>query len=272
MALSTAAASWAGQLAQWAIPDEILAQAPESPWHFSPDLFAAIAREALAATDESPSRRRAREALPDGGSVLDVGTGGGAGCLPLAPPAGLVIGLDPSEEMLAAFASAAAELGVSHSEVLGQWPEVEAQAPVADVVVCHNVLYNVAELPAFVEALSAHARHRVVVELTTEHPTATMRPMWRAIHGIERPSGPTHTDALAVLTEMGIEAGCETWMRSWSHHHDRTRAVAMARRRLCVGPERDAEIDELLSPDWDTPTREVAAIWWDPAPRRPPVG
>ena len=30
---------WASELAAWAIPDYIMAQAPESPWEFSPKMF-----------------------------------------------------------------------------------------------------------------------------------------------------------------------------------------------------------------------------------------
>ena len=45
---------------------------------------------------ETPSHRVAHEALPSGGTLLDVGCGGGAASLPLAPPAALLVGLDQS--------------------------------------------------------------------------------------------------------------------------------------------------------------------------------
>ena len=71
--MTDAAERWQAELAGWAIPDEILAQAPESPWGFPPELFAAPPDPI-----DTPSRDRALEALPPGGSVLDVGCGGGA--------------------------------------------------------------------------------------------------------------------------------------------------------------------------------------------------
>ena len=197
-------------------------------------MFAARTEAALAEPDGSPSLRRATEALPAGGSVLDVGAGGGAGSLPLAPAAALVMAVDQGAEMLASFAATADRLGVAHREVQGSWPEVAADVEAADVVVCHHVFYNVAELVPFATALSTHARHRVVVEITAEHPTASQRPLWRTLHGIERPTSPTADDALAVLTEMGLEVGHEQFERSWQPPSaDMAHTVAMTRRRLC---------------------------------------
>src|SRR3954451_8178402 len=151
---------WREDLASWAIPPEILAAAPETPWGCPTDLFARAAEEAVAAGDgpAAPSRRRALEALPAGGSVLDVGAGGGAASLPLCPPAAAVTAVDQSDGMLAAFAELAAKQGVAHREVQGSWPAVAAEVGPADVVVCHHVLYNVADIVPFLVALTAHAR------------------------------------------------------------------------------------------------------------------
>ncbi len=260
---SPAAQRWRSALADWAIPPHIVDAAPEPPWGFSPALFAARAEEALLERDASPSYRRAAEALPEGGSVLDVGVGGGAGSLPLAPPAALLVGVDEGTEMLASFAAAADRLGVAHREVEGSWPEVAAEVEAADVVVCHNVFYNVAHLEPFVAALTNHARHRVVVEITADHPTSHLSPLWQVLHGIERPTSPTARYAMAVLTEMGFEIGHEEFERAWrSEAAGAAERVAVMRRRLCVGPERDAEIEALLGPEVLTPTRRCVTIWW----------
>ena len=138
-------------LAAWAIPEDILGQATADPWRFPPSLFSAHGHEAPA---DSPSRRRALEVLPEGGTVVDVGCGPGAASLHLAPPASFVVGVDESAEMLAAFARAAQERGVSHREVEGRWPDVADAVPVADVVVSHHVFYNVPNLAAFALALT----------------------------------------------------------------------------------------------------------------------
>src|SRR5437588_5199305 len=160
---------WREDLDSWAIPPEILAAAPETPWACPTGLFARAAEEALAAraarSDEgqaSPSVRRALEALPEGGSVLDVGAGGGAASLPLCPPAAAVTAVDQSPDMLAAFAGLAEGQGIHHTEIQGLWPDVAGDVGPADVVVCHHVLYNVGDLVPFVVALTGHARRRVV--------------------------------------------------------------------------------------------------------------
>src|SRR6476620_7919684 len=134
---TTAAERWAAQLAAWAIPEEIMAQAPQSPWEFS----AAFFRPPVEPTPDTPSRVRAREALPEGGSVLDVGCGGGAAGLALVPPADRVTGFDQSQELLDLFAARAAELGIEFMAVQGSWPDNAATVGPADVVVTHHVAY-----------------------------------------------------------------------------------------------------------------------------------
>ena len=52
-------------------------------------------------SESTPSHERAREAVPEGGSVLDVGCGGGVAAFALTPPATSVIGVDHQSEMLA---------------------------------------------------------------------------------------------------------------------------------------------------------------------------
>jgi 2-polyprenyl-3-methyl-5-hydroxy-6-metoxy-1,4-benzoquinol methylase len=175
-----AAARWARELAEWRIPDEILAAAPQSPWIHPVELFRALdAPAADAPAADVPSRRRGLERLDEGGTVLDVGCGGGRAALALCPPAGMLTGVDHQQGMLDAFVDAAHSRGLAHGEILGDWPDVADRAPTADVVVCHHVVYNVAALPAFLSALDAHARRRVVLELPQTHPLSGMTPLWR---------------------------------------------------------------------------------------------
>ena len=264
-----AADFWAAALGDWAIPQEILDAAPENPWSFPPPLFVWTpeGKPPGESDDGSPmptSRRRALEALPEGGSVLDVGVGGGRASLALVPRAGLVVGVDSSEELLAAFTEAAERVGVDHQAVSGRWPDVAGQVGPADVVVCHHVAYNVANLAPFARALTDHARNRVVMELTATHPTSNLNPAWRALHGLERPTRPVADDAVAVLEEMGLRVHAEPNQRVVTPSgRDRAELVAFARRRLCVGPERDDEVDRLLGADLERPLRDVVAVWWD---------
>jgi SAM-dependent methyltransferase len=256
---SPAAQRWASALAAWAIPEEILAAAPESPWDCPPALFCPPGPAEQPAT---PSFVRAREAIPPGGTVLDVGCGAGAASLPLVAPAALVVGVDVSAPMLSAFRAAAEERGVAVRAVAGRWPDVADEVAPADVVVCHHVLYNVADLPAFVTALDDHARRRVVIEITARHPLCATAHLWRHFWGLERPDGPSADDAAAVLRECGIEPQIERWERPPRRHAaDRAALVAFTRRRLCLPPERDPEVDALLPTE--PPPQPVVTMWWD---------
>lgn len=262
-ATTPAARRWAETLEAWAIPGEILAAAPESPWSFPQALFARAAARALA-SPPSPSRRRAVQALADGGEVLDVGVGGGAASLALAPPAARLVGVDRSRAMLDGFARAAEAQGVSHQEVEGDWPDVAPEVGAADVVVCHHVAYNVADLVPFVAALTAHARHRVVLELTAQHPQTSSNPLWLELHGVVRPTSPTADDAVAVLEEMGLTVGVEGFERPVGDgEEDLADVVPFVRRQLCLGHERDAEIESLLRRHGRAALRHAVTLWWD---------
>lgn len=256
----TAAQRWRRELAEWRIPDEILEAAPESPYGFPPEFF-----RAPHAPADTPSRRRAAEALPEGGTVLDVGCGGGAASLALAPDVGEIVGVDPSAELLGELTAAAAQRGVSVRTVLGNWPDVADQVPPADVVLCHHVVYNVPDLVDFVTALSRHARRRVVLELTRTHPMVRLAPLWRLFHDLPRPEGPTTELAAQVLTEAGFAVRTETFQRPPAAV-SREAQVAFVRRRLCLPAGRDPEIDAALGTGEEAfPPREITTFWWDVA-------
>jgi SAM-dependent methyltransferase len=259
--VATAADRWADQLAAWAIPPEILAAAPESPWGFPPSIFRAPDDQAV---DETPSRLRALEALPEGGTVLDVGSGGGAASLPLCPPARRVVAVDESGELLASLAARADALGIDHAEVHGRWPDVAWGIEPADVVVCHHVFYNVADLAVFALALTGHARRRVVAELTETHPLTAQGHLWRHFHGIDRPGGPTAHDAVAVLEEAGLAVSTEPFAAPPRPGVRREDWIAFVRRRLCLPAERDAEIAALVpAEDAHVIRRAVVTLWWE---------
>jgi SAM-dependent methyltransferase len=265
LAALEASARWSRQLGRWAIPDPVLAAAPEPPWGFSPRMFAWSARRALADLEPGPARARAIESVPPGGVVLDVGAGGGAASLPLVPPAGRLVAVDESQAMLDAFAEAAERTGAAHAEIAGRWPDVADEAPEAAVVVCRHVVYNVADIAPFLAALHAHAERRVVVELTDVHPQSDLSTLWKAIHGIDRPSTPTAQDAIDVAGALGYDVHVERSSEpSLWHEWPRQERLAFARRRLCVGPDHDAEIGAHLDQTAGV-RRRLVTMWWDRA-------
>lgn len=256
----SAADRWRRSLADWAIPAPILAEAVSFPYEMDPALFRPAAEPPSTPT---LSTTRAAEALSNSGSVIDVGCGGGAATMALAGQVTSATGVDQSAEMLDLFVTEATSRGIDARGVEGTWPDVADAAGRAEVVLCHHVAYNVAELSPFVLALDAAASRRVVMELTISHPQSSNAPLWRQFWNLERPAGPTADDALAVITEAGIDAQLDTG-EAGALRRDApldTRAVT-ATRMLCLGPDR---LDEVRDAVAALPPRsnERAVIWWD---------
>jgi SAM-dependent methyltransferase len=241
---------WREQLDGWAIPEEILAAAPESPWGFPVGLFRSRAERA-GSRPATPSNLEAARFLPAGGTVLDVGAGGGAASLPLAGLAGRLVAVDESPGMIASFLAAADAAGVPAEGV---------------EVVCHHVLYNVPDLTPFAAALTGHARRRVVAELTDLHPLVGLGPLWRRFHDLERPTGPTADDAVAALEALGLRVARQDWeSQDRFGFDDFDELVAFTRRRLCLPAERDPEVAATLLEEG---TRQVDGVWVSGQPRR----
>jgi SAM-dependent methyltransferase len=262
---------WRADLAAWAIPEQITAAVTESPWVLPRQVFARRA-DRIRAAPSGPSFERAWAALDPPGSVLDVGSGAGAACLPLLPRTTSLTAVDADADMLDQLSQRAAAGGVTARTVLGRWPAVAALADPADVVTCHHVLYNVADVAPFVTALTCGARRVVVVEMTAQHPLVSLNELWLRFHGLRRPVSPTAADLVEILTAMGLRPGHETWRRPGGRDYAGfSEMVDVTRRRLCLPPGRAAEVAEALVDsgvdpehpvDLGSSGREVVTIWW----------
>lgn len=265
---------WREDLAGWAIPERITSAVTESPWVLPRQVFARRA-DRLRRAPAGPSYERAWEALDPAGSVLDVGSGAGAACLPLAPRTTTLTAVDPDEGMLGLLAERARAAGLDTRVILGSWPDAAGQAAIADVVTSHHVLFNVPGLEPFLRALASHARRRVVIEIATVHPLTSLNPLWLQFHGIRRPEAPTAADVLDILSAMGLRARHTEWNRPAEADYTNMRELAeVTRRRLCLPPERASEVEAALLDqgthpgcpgDLGSSGREVVTIWWEGA-------
>lgn len=262
-AVTSLTQQWRDDLASWAIPEDIVRQAVTPPWAHAVSQFTVAGP-----VPDSLSHRTAREALPDGGSVLDVGCGGGKASFALLPNVGRAVGVDEQQGMLDAFAAGGAERGLAVEGILGQWPDVAEVAPVCDVVVCHHVLFNVPDLEPFLRALGTHARRRVVIEIPTVHPMSTLNPLWERFWGLTRPTRPTADDVVAILGDLGIDARSERWTNAdfgpQADPNDADQVLAVTR-RLCLADERAPEVADALRALGPQPPRDLVTIWWDVA-------
>jgi SAM-dependent methyltransferase len=248
-----AAWRWADLQKGRGIPPEILAAVPADPWTHDPRDFTAP----LDAVD-TPSRDVATELLGGGGSVLDIGCGGGAAAFALDRMTAAT-GVDQQQDMLDLFTAAAAARDIACRTVLGTWPEVVDEAGRADVVVCHHVLHNVVDLPPFLRALTGAAGCGVVVEMFAEHPLAWLDPLWLRFHDLRRPPSATVDDAVAVLEETGTRPSVVRWERATSARQD----PAFVTRRLCLPADRADEVAAALAELPPRP-RQVATLVWRP--------
>jgi CTP:molybdopterin cytidylyltransferase MocA/SAM-dependent methyltransferase len=266
-----AARRWREALAQWEIPAGILAGAAASPWTLPVPKFVGRAQHQLDAPS-GVSYEVAVQALPEHGTVLDVGAGAGAASLALRARTPAITAVDERPEVLVELADLAAAAAVPVATLPGTWPRVSDQVSAAHVVLCHHVLYNAPDLVPFVEALTAHALRRVVVEITPDHPMSALNPLWRMLHRVERPTGPTAADAIEVIAGTGVRPRWRAWQRPITQ--DGTsyeELVASTARRLCLPAERRAEVDAALRacgagpdrPYLGDPTRNLVTVWWD---------
>lgn len=263
---------WRDDLAAWAIPERITATVAESPWVLPRQVFARRA-DRLVRTPAGPSYDRAWDALRASGSVLDVGAGAGAACLPLAPRTTVLTAVDTDAEMLDLLSQRAGAAGLRVRTVAGRWPDVARQVAPADVVTSHHVLYNVPDLGPFLSALTRHARRLVVVEAAAVHPLTSLNPLWQRFHGLARPSSPTAADVLAILAAMRVRAMHTEWSRpAEADYASMAELVEVTRRRLCLPPQRAPDVREALLDlgigpgrlgDLGSSGREVVTIWWE---------
>lgn len=266
---------WRSDLAAWAIPEPITAAAGQSPWVLPRQVFTRRA-DRLAAAPSGPSYQRAWDALDPPGSVLDVGSGAGAACLPLLPRCTALTAVDSEPDLLEQVGRRAAASGIEPALVVGRWPDVAADAGTADVVTCHHVLYNVPDIEPFVAALTTAARRIVVVELTAAHPLISLNPLWLRFWGLVRPERPTADDLLAILAALGVRAHSQRWTRPGGRDYASFAELTdVTRRRLCLPPERAGDVATALSDlgvgpdrpgDLGASRRDLVTIWWGGLP------
>jgi SAM-dependent methyltransferase len=254
----SAANKWKEDLQAWAIPQEIIDQAPESPWIHPPVLFQIPQQIEL-----TPSHQKAFEALPVNGTILDIGCGGGIAAFAMGSKAGKVIGVDHQHEMLEMFTQNAKERHIESMTHDGFWPAIAEDVDIADVAVAHHVVYNVQEIVPFIEAMNSHARKRVVIEMPQHHPLSNLSGAWKFFWNLDRPTAPTPQDLINVLKEMGIDAHLTLWNGKLPVEQNTDDAIRFMRIRMCLPATRDTDVRVFMQENPPSETRPLATIWWD---------
>ena len=231
------------------IPQRLLDAAEESPYGWPPWIWERMS--AVARSSPPPiTLDIARRLLGDHGSVLDVGAGRGRASLPLAELGHDLTAVEPDAGMADGFEEDAARLRVTARLVRGRWPAAAAEVPKADVVISAHVVYDVPGIGPFITALNDAARRAVVIEMTYRHPRVVTAPLFTAVHGVDRPGGPSADDlARVILEELDIRPNVERWERPstlWFRNWDEI--LAFYGRRVALPTARRPELRSLLEP------------------------
>jgi SAM-dependent methyltransferase len=209
--------------------------------------------------------------------VLDIGAGTGRYLPTLAATVREVIAVEPSAAMRAELEQVIADKGLRNVSVLAErWPPAASIS--ADVAISAHVVYGLAEVGPFFQAMDAAARRSCHLYLGLRHPGHALAAFWERVHGEARLPLPAALEALACLHQLGVYASLALLPIPGSFRFaDMDEAVEEIRHRLRLtpSPDRDARIAaaaaELLAPGADgwltlrgQPTH-AAMISWAPA-------
>ncbi|WP_370324902.1 class I SAM-dependent methyltransferase [Euzebya sp.] len=259
----TAAEQWTAELRAWEIPTEILSAAPRDPYAFCPSQI----RRPAVDPRGTPTGRVVAERLAAGERLLDVGVGAGRIAGAFAGDHD-VLGVEPREGL----AATAREVGIT--VIPGRWPDVADSAGRAPVVLSSHVLYDVQDPGPFLAALHRAAARRVVIEVTAVHPWVRVGPLYRLVHGIDRPTGPSAELLADVVADVvGTRPRTEAWQRPGGIADDVEEVLDHTRRMVCIDASHPqaAALDEAVRADLadlpgggvQMPPVDQVTLWWD---------
>ncbi len=181
---------------------------------------------------------------------LDIGAGGGRFAIPLSTRVTSVVAIEPSSAMRETLIEAARQPDAGSIEVLDlRWPPADDTiVPVADVAFAANVLYDIPDLGAFLDAMERHARRTCIALVTDRAPSTPHPQVWEALYGEPLCALPALPELLAVLGALGRRADVQTFPVRPSVPMSPEAAVEEMRWRYWVTPgsERAARLSALL--------------------------
>jgi SAM-dependent methyltransferase len=184
-------------------------------------------------TERDPFFVRVSERVTLESTVIDVGAGTGRHTIALAPLVNHVTAVEPSQAMREFLEADASERGLHNVDVVpAVW--MDADAGIADVVICSHVLYPIGDVVPFVSKLDASARERVWVYLRAD-PLPTELGLWSEFYGVPLQPQPVHMDLINVLAQIGIFADVEIVEHRFTlTFADLDEAVEQMRNGLCL--------------------------------------
>ena len=214
-------------------------------------------------------------------SLLDIGAGCGALCIPLARVFDRVVALDSSAAMLDELRTGANSAGVENiSTELAAWEDAEKEAGDFDVVLCANVLGVLNHPHDSIPRLEKHAKRFVFLLLGTPGNADKFyfRELWPLIFGSDPPKKSNYFDAYGALYRLGIFANVAVVDYNFDQpFRDIEEAVSFWKDHMRLSDDRwDKTLREFLlkrlerSGDllWARVPKQSAIIWWRARGRR----
>jgi SAM-dependent methyltransferase len=209
-------------------------------------------------------------------SLLDVGAGTGALCIPLARMFTSVTALDSSTAMLDELRKTARSAGVGNIRTeVASWEDVDDRTGEFDVVLCANVP-GVVDSPAeSILRLAQHANRFVFLVLGTPRNANKffLRDLWPLMYGEDLPKKPDYFTVYEVLYRLGIFANISVVDYDFDQPFSSLdEAVLFWKDHLRVqGTEHDALLRDFLSAQlersedtlWARVPKQSAVMWWE---------
>ncbi len=249
-------------------------QGIEDRWHRDVQAF----HQRVIRRWQSPdsSRQFVRSSLQQfpNSSLLDIGAGSGSWSCMLANDARSVTALDVSAHMLEFCQQQIDEAGLKNVKtVLGAWPDTQVESH--DISLCSHAMYGSPDLKAFIRAIQAVTRKRIILLMRAPLLTGIMAQASQLVFGYPFDS-PNYSVAINILLEMGIfpnvimEDG-DLW-QPWRSESFQESLIEMKSRLGVAQTNRfDTIFSDLLSQhlhregdEWIWPAEiRTACVYWD---------
>jgi hypothetical protein len=196
--------------------------------------------------------------------LIDIGSAAGSSIGALVDEFDQITCVEANPAMADALRKATndANLAGKVTVVEGVFPEVASRLRPADVVNASNVVYNVASLAPFLDAMDRLARSLLVIELTGYHPLWSANEAFRYFYQIERPRNPTAIDLFSIIALDHPDAMLESYPLVYRR---RPFSLAALRTRLGFDESRDSELEAFVD---DHPLPQNPSMLITAAPRR----
>jgi len=206
-------------------------------------------------------------------TVIDIGAGTGGWAIPMARHARTVTALEPSSGMIAVMKENILAEAIANIDIVqGSWPDTRVVPH--DFSLCSHAMYGVADLPAFVNAMSRATRKTCMMLLRAPAHDGTMAVAATRVLGQPHDS-PNFQVAYAAMLQMGLYphvlmGGADQW-DPWTNPSFED-AMVETRRRFRLEPtsEHEAFLENLLrsrvrprGEEWVWPSEvRSALIYW----------